>query len=60
MSWNRDIPAEKLSFTMRREFDRQKEETELIEQLRNVCLRFIRTKKKIHFLIQKIYNITDN
>lgn len=34
MSWNRDVPTEKLSFTMRREFDRQKEETELIEQLR--------------------------
>lgn len=34
VSWNRDIPAEKLSFTMRREFDRQKEETELIEQLK--------------------------
>lgn len=36
VSWNRDIPAEKLSFTMRREFDRQKEETELIEQLRTI------------------------
>lgn len=34
MTWNRETPAEKLSFTMRREFDRQKEETELIEQLR--------------------------
>ncbi|XP_055296171.1 leucine-rich repeat and calponin homology domain-containing protein isoform X2 [Sitodiplosis mosellana] len=34
VSWNRDSPAEKLSFTMRREFDRQKEESELIEQLR--------------------------
>lgn len=39
VSWNRDIPGEKhhqLSFTMRREFDKQKEETELIEQLRQV------------------------
>lgn len=37
VSWNRDIPNnEKLSFTMRREFDKQKEETELIEQLRKV------------------------
>lgn len=34
VSWNRDSPSEKLSFTMRREFDRQKEESELIEQLR--------------------------
>lgn len=31
MSWKRD---DKLSFTMRREFDRQKEETELIAQLK--------------------------
>lgn len=36
VSWNRDVPAEKLSFTMRREFDRQKEESELIEQLRTI------------------------
>lgn len=35
-SWKRDVPAEKLSFTMRREFDRQKEETELISQLRSI------------------------
>lgn len=34
VTWNRDVPAEKLSFTMRREFDRQKEESELIEQLK--------------------------
>ncbi|KFB40977.1 AGAP010012-PA-like protein [Anopheles sinensis] len=36
VSWNRDVPTEKLSFTMRREFDKQKEETELIEQLRQI------------------------
>ncbi|XP_050099114.1 leucine-rich repeat and calponin homology domain-containing protein isoform X2 [Anopheles aquasalis] len=36
VSWNRDVPTEKLSFTMRREFDKQKEETELIEQLRHI------------------------
>lgn len=36
VSWNRDIPAEKLSFTMRREFDKHKEEAELIEQMRKV------------------------
>uniref|UniRef100_A0A1L8E5A0 Putative leucine-rich repeat lrr protein n=1 Tax=Nyssomyia neivai TaxID=330878 RepID=A0A1L8E5A0_9DIPT len=36
VSWNREIPPEKLSFTMRREFDRQKEETELIQQLRQI------------------------
>ncbi|XP_067007214.2 leucine-rich repeat and calponin homology domain-containing protein isoform X2 [Anabrus simplex] len=32
--WNRDVPPEKLSFTMRREFDKAREEAELIEQLR--------------------------
>ncbi|XP_053697000.1 leucine-rich repeat and calponin homology domain-containing protein isoform X3 [Sabethes cyaneus] len=36
VSWNRDVPTDKLSFTMRREFDKQKEETELIEQLRQI------------------------
>ncbi|PNF42804.1 hypothetical protein B7P43_G13605 [Cryptotermes secundus] len=35
MTWNRDIPPEKLSFTMRREFDKAREEAELIEQLRS-------------------------
>ena len=38
VSWNRDVPAEKLSFTMRREFDKHKEEVELIKQLRIVSL----------------------
>jgi hypothetical protein len=36
VSWNRDVPTEKLSFTMRREFDKQKEEEELIKQLRSI------------------------
>ncbi|XP_055599518.1 leucine-rich repeat and calponin homology domain-containing protein-like isoform X2 [Uranotaenia lowii] len=37
VSWNRDVPTtDKLSFTMRREFDKQKEETELIDQLRHI------------------------
>lgn len=36
VSWNRDVPADKLSFTMRREIDKHKEETELIAQLRKV------------------------
>ncbi|CAD7078954.1 unnamed protein product [Hermetia illucens] len=36
VSWNSDIPPEKLSFTMRREFDKQKEETELLTQLRTI------------------------
>lgn len=38
VTWNHDIPAEKLSFTMRREFDRQREETELMSQLRTVSV----------------------
>lgn len=41
ISWNRDIPPEKLSFTMRREFDKAKEESDLIDQLRTVSLGFI-------------------
>ncbi|KAL0274087.1 UNVERIFIED_CONTAM: hypothetical protein PYX00_006603 [Menopon gallinae] len=35
LKWNNDIPPDKLSFTMRREFEKAKEEAELIEQLRN-------------------------
>lgn len=38
ISWNRDIPPEKLSFTMRREFDKAKEESDLIHQLRTVSI----------------------
>ncbi|XP_043481549.1 leucine-rich repeat and calponin homology domain-containing protein isoform X1 [Leptopilina heterotoma] len=34
VTWNSDIP-EKYSFTMRREFERAKEEADLIDQLRN-------------------------
>lgn len=37
--WNTDIPTDKLSFTMRREFEKAKEEAELIEQLRQVSVR---------------------
>lgn len=36
ITWNREVPPEKLSFTMRREIDKAKEETDLINQLRNV------------------------
>ncbi|XP_055917983.1 leucine-rich repeat and calponin homology domain-containing protein isoform X2 [Eupeodes corollae] len=36
VTWNQDVPTDKLSFTMRREFDRQREETELMTQLRNI------------------------
>ncbi|XP_075212023.1 leucine-rich-repeats and calponin homology domain protein isoform X2 [Lycorma delicatula] len=34
MAWNRNVPPDKLSFTMRREFEKAKEEAELISQLR--------------------------
>lgn len=39
VSWNRDVvtPEKNISFTMRREFDRHKEEAELTGKLRNVC-----------------------
>ena len=36
ISWNKDVPVEKMSFTMRREIDKAREETDLINQLRNV------------------------
>lgn len=41
VSWNRDIvtPEKNISFTMRREFDRHKEEAELMGKLRNVSER---------------------
>lgn len=38
MAWNRNVPPDKLSFTMRREFEKAKEEAELISQLRTVCI----------------------
>lgn len=36
INWNKDLTPDKLSFTMKREFDRAKEESELIQQLRSV------------------------
>ncbi|XP_057662874.1 leucine-rich repeat and calponin homology domain-containing protein isoform X2 [Diorhabda carinulata] len=36
ISWNQDTHNDKLSFTMRREIDKAKEETDLINQLRNI------------------------
>lgn len=45
VSWTRDIPGgDKKNFTMRREFDKQKEETELISQLRQI----IKSRLKIN------------
>lgn len=39
MSWNKEATSDKLSFTMKREFDKQKEESELLQQLRKVSRR---------------------
>lgn len=36
ISWNKELPPEKLSFTMRREIDKAREETDLINKLRKV------------------------
>nr|XP_026487490.1 leucine-rich repeat and calponin homology domain-containing protein 4 isoform X2 [Vanessa tameamea] len=36
IAWNKDTPSDKLSFTMKREFDKQKEESELLQQLRTI------------------------
>lgn len=38
MRWGRDVPPDKLSFTMRREFEKAKEEAELIKLLRSVSV----------------------
>ncbi|XP_022914358.1 leucine-rich repeat and calponin homology domain-containing protein isoform X2 [Onthophagus taurus] len=43
ITWNQDVPKDKMTFTMRREIDKAKEETELINQLRNI----IETKLKM-------------
>ncbi|XP_017777908.1 PREDICTED: leucine-rich repeat and calponin homology domain-containing protein 3 isoform X2 [Nicrophorus vespilloides] len=36
ISWNKDMPPEKMTFTMRREIDKAREETDLINQLRHI------------------------
>ncbi|KAJ3634166.1 hypothetical protein MTP99_011071 [Tenebrio molitor] len=36
ITWNKDVPMEKMTFTMRREIDKAREETDLINQLRNI------------------------
>lgn len=40
VSWNQDVAPEKISFTMRREIDKAKEESEMIDQLRSVSTVF--------------------
>lgn len=46
ISWNHDVLPEKLSFTMRREIDKAREETDLINQLRNVSFLLYKLLKK--------------
>lgn len=59
VTWNSNVP-EKYSFTMRREFERAKEEADLIEQLRNVSIATIMisnslyTTEIIAFILQHI------
>ncbi|XP_060519079.1 leucine-rich repeat and calponin homology domain-containing protein isoform X2 [Cylas formicarius] len=36
ISWNKDVASDKISFTMRREIDKAREESDLINQLRNI------------------------
>ncbi|KAL3283321.1 hypothetical protein HHI36_006469 [Cryptolaemus montrouzieri] len=36
ITWNPDVPPDKMTFTMRREIDKAREETDLINQLRNI------------------------
>lgn len=47
ISWNHDVPSEKLSFTMRREIDKAREETDLINQLRSVSFLLFRNSEVI-------------
>jgi hypothetical protein len=48
ITWNKDVPMEKMTFTMRREIDKAREETDLINQLRNVIrLIFVGVEEKI-------------
>lgn len=54
ITWNRDIPPDKLSFTMRREFDKAKEESDLIDQLRSVSIVFSDFKVNSLLIIAQI------
>lgn len=47
MAWNKDAPLDKLSFTMKREFDKQKEESELLDQLRTVNIMSFKFHSKL-------------
>lgn len=49
ISWNKDVPIEKMTFTMRREIDKAREETDLINHLRNVSICFLL------FIIKRLY-----
>lgn len=42
ISWNQEVATEKMTFTMRREIDKAKEETDLINQLRNVSMVYLK------------------
>lgn len=56
IAWNKDTPPDKLSFTMKREFDKQKEESDLLQQLRTVNIKIVLNKIRNLFndiLIQK-------
>lgn len=48
VTWNSNLP-EKYSFTMRREFERAKEEADLIEQLRHVSVITVRDNRIAFF-----------
>lgn len=55
ITWNKDIPTEKLSFTMRREIDKAREETDLINQLRNVSISMFVSLKILIFIDTSIH-----
>lgn len=55
ITWNKDIPTEKMSFTMRREIDKAREETDLINQLRTVSCLFNSKKSKTKAYYNKTF-----
>lgn len=54
VTWNRKMDESKMSFTMRREIDKQKEELELIEQLKTVSYLFLYILQFLSFFFPQI------
>ncbi|KAK9869604.1 hypothetical protein WA026_003353 [Henosepilachna vigintioctopunctata] len=55
ITWNPDVQSDKMTFTMRREIDKAREETDLINQLRNI----IETRLKMSLPNDLASSLTD-